>query len=339
MIEVRGLTKHYGSKKAVDDVTFTVQPGRVTAFLGPNGAGKSTTMRLILGLDRPDAGSALVNGVPYEQLSSPLTQVGALLDAKAAHKGRSARSHLRAIAATHGFPRARVDEVIELTGLGPVAGKRVGGFSLGMGQRLGIAAALLGDPETLILDEPVNGLDPEGVAWVRTTCRHLAAQGRTVFLSSHLMSEVALTADDVVVIGRGRVLDISPVGDLVERFSSHVIRVRTPQAEALAAAVAQAGHAADRVEADVLHVHDMTSQEVGTLAASQQVVVYEISEERASLEDAYLKLTHGAVEYRTDPDATGGGPTPGQPPQAPPVPPSELGGGLQDGNAQQGGQK
>jgi ABC-2 type transport system ATP-binding protein len=217
MIEATRLTKRYGSTTAVDDVSFTVQPGKVTGFLGPNGAGKSTTMRMIVGLDRPTRGTVTIDGRPYARLRSPLSEVGALLDAKAVHTGRSALNHLRALAATHGFPLTRVHEVIEMTGLQSVARKRVGGFSLGMGQRLGIAAALLGDPRTLILDEPVNGLDPEGVLWVRNLVRHAAAQGRTVFLSSHLMSEMALTADHLIVIGRGRIIADGPVDEVVGR--------------------------------------------------------------------------------------------------------------------------
>ena len=217
MIQARNLTKHYGDKKAVDDISFTVAPGKVTGFLGPNGAGKSTTMRMIVGLDRPTAGTVTVNGRRYAEHRSPLTEVGVLLEAKAVHTGRSAVDHLRAVAATHGFGRRRVEQVIDMTGLHSVAGKRVGGFSLGMGQRLGLAVALLGDPHTLILDEPVNGLDPEGVLWVRNLLRQLAAEGRTVFLSSHLMSEMALTADHILVIGRGRIIADAPVADIIAR--------------------------------------------------------------------------------------------------------------------------
>src|SRR3954447_9807131 len=230
MIEAQGLTKRYGPKTAVDGITFTVEPGRVTGFLGPNGAGKSTTMRMIMGLDRPTAGNVIVNGKAYVNHHSPLTEVGALLEAKAVHTGRSARNHLRAIAATHGFGDKRVDEVISMTGLDAVAKRRVGGFSLGMGQRLGIAAALIGDPPTLILDEPVNGLDPEGVLWVRNLVRYLASEGRTIFLSSHLMSEMALTADHILVIGRGRIIADAPVGDIVAGSAGTTVRVRTPDA-------------------------------------------------------------------------------------------------------------
>src|SRR5690554_6917517 len=230
MIEATNLTKRYGKKTAVDDVTFTVEPGRVTGFLGPNGAGKSTTMRMIVGLDRPTAGRVRVNGRLYAEHRAPLQEVGTLLDAKAVHTGRTAYNHLLAMAATHGIGRKRVDEVVEMTGLGPVARKRVGGFSLGMGQRLGIAAALLGDPQTLILDEPVNGLDPEGVLWVRNLVRYLAGQGRTVFLSSHLMSEMAQTADHIFVIGRGSILADAPVAEIVAAGTAGRVRVRTPRA-------------------------------------------------------------------------------------------------------------
>ena len=234
MIEAHGLTKRYGEKVAVDNVSFTVEPGRVTGFLGPNGAGKSTTMRMAVGLDHPTSGSITVNGKPFSQHKAPLREVGALLEAKAVHTGRNATNHLRGLAATHGIGRKRVNEVIEMTGLGAVAGKRVGGFSLGMGQRLGIAAAMLGDPRTLILDEPVNGLDPEGVKWVRTLVRYLADEGRTVFLSSHLMSEMAITADSLIVIGRGKIIAQGQVQEIIDASSGASVRVRSPQAGDLA---------------------------------------------------------------------------------------------------------
>lgn len=243
MIEAKGLTKRYGDKLAVDHISFTVQPGIVTGFLGPNGAGKSTTMRMIMGLDRPTSGTVTVNGVDYHDHKAPMTEVGALLEARAVHPGRSARQHLRVLAATHGIPDKRVSEVIELTGLESVANKRVGGFSLGMGQRLGIASALLGDPKTLILDEPVNGLDPEGVLWIRNLVKYLAAQGRTVFLSSHLMSEMAVTADHLIVIGKGHILADAPIKDLLEANTQYKVRVTTPDAELLKHAVAVAGGA------------------------------------------------------------------------------------------------
>ncbi|MFC8600579.1 ABC transporter ATP-binding protein [Isoptericola sp. NPDC057191] len=300
MIEAQGLTKRYGPKLAVDDVSFTVRPGVVTGFLGPNGAGKSTTMRMIMGLDRPTAGTVTVNGRPYAEHAEPLAQVGALLEAKAAHPGRTARQHLLALAATHGISAARVDEVVELTGLASVARKRVGGFSLGMGQRLGIAVALLGDPRTLILDEPVNGLDPEGVLWVRNLARYLAGEGRTVFLSSHLMSEVALTADHVIVIGRGRILADTPVQDLVDGASRHVVRVRSPQAADLGDVLRREG--ADVVPADdgALEVTGLDAARIGELAAAGGVVLHELTPVSSTLEEAYLELTADSVEYQTE---------------------------------------
>jgi len=241
VIEAKGLTKRYGDKLAVDHISFTVQPGIVTGFLGPNGAGKSTTMRMIMGLDKPTAGTVKVNGIDYHAHKAPLTEVGALLEAKAVHPGRSARQHLRVLAATHGLPDRRVDEVIQLTGLESVANKRVGGFSLGMGQRLGIASALLGDPKTLILDEPVNGLDPEGVLWIRNLVKYLASEGRTVFLSSHLMSEMALTADHLIVIGKGHILADAPIKTFLEADKEQRVRVTTPDSELLKHAIAVAG--------------------------------------------------------------------------------------------------
>ncbi|WP_425956227.1 ABC transporter ATP-binding protein [Xylanimonas sp. McL0601] len=311
MIEAHGLTKRYGPKTAVDDITFNVRPGIVTGFLGPNGAGKSTTMRMIMGLDRPTAGSVTVNGRPYAQLKSPLTQVGALLEARAVHPGRSAVQHLRVLAATHGLPAQRVHEVIELTGLESVASKRVGGFSLGMGQRLGIASALLGDPGTLILDEPVNGLDPEGVLWVRNLARYLAGQGRTVFLSSHLMSEVALTADHVIVIGRGKILADSPVKEFVDGASRGAVRVRTPGAVALRAAIERAGGTvvvlddaatagADATEAGTLEVSGIEAPAIGELALTAGVALHELTPVSSTLEQAYMELTADSVEYRTE---------------------------------------
>ncbi|MDN4615113.1 ATP-binding cassette domain-containing protein [Leifsonia sp. F6_8S_P_1B] len=300
MIRLDRLTKTFGSKTAVDGITATIQPGRVTGFLGPNGAGKSTTMRMIMGLDRPTSGSATIDGKRYAELRSPLTEVGALLDAKAVHTGRTAYSHLLAMAATHGIPKRRVHEVIGLTGLDAVAGKRVGGFSLGMGQRLGIAAAMLGDPATLILDEPVNGLDPEGVLWVRQFARHLAGQGRTVFLSSHLMSEMAQTADHIIVLGRGRILADAPVGDILAGATRNAVRVRTPQPEVLANAIASADVTITGVEAQLLEVSGLTAAQVGEAAAHAGVVLHELTPISASLEEAYLELTHDEVEYRTE---------------------------------------
>ena len=299
MIEARGLTKRYGPKTAVDGISFTVRPGTVTGFLGPNGAGKSTTMRMIMGLDRPTAGTVTVNGRPYAQHRSPLTEVGALLDAKAVHTGRSAYNHLLAMAATHGIPTKRVDEVIEMTGLQPVAKKRVGGFSLGMGQRLGIASALLGDPRTLILDEPVNGLDPDGVLWVRGLVRGLAAEGRAVLLSSHLMHELALCADRVVVIGRGRLLADASVQEVVDRSErAGTVRVRTTDPERLARELLAAGAEVTPQEGGALHVRGATVDDVGTAAQRCGAAVLELAAEQVSLEDAYLQLTADAVEYR-----------------------------------------
>ena len=298
VIEAANLTKRYGNKTAVHDVSFTVKPGIVTGFLGPNGAGKSTTMRLIVGLDRPTSGTVTVNGSNYANLHAPLREVGVLLDAKAVHTGRSARGHLLAIAATHGIPRSRVDEVISLTGLDAVAGKRVGGFSLGMGQRLGIAAALLGDPATLILDEPVNGLDPEGVIWVRKLARHLAGEGRTVFLSSHLMSEMAQTADHIIVLGRGRVIADAPVGEILALANGTAVRVRTPETERFAALLTASGEArVSNSEPGLLEVTGLTAPRIGELAAAEHVVLHELSPIVGSLEDAYLALTQDEVEY------------------------------------------
>lgn len=299
MIVAEHLTKRYGDKTAVDDASFTVAPGKVTGFLGPNGAGKSTTMRMIVGLDRPTAGSVTVDGRDYRRLRSPLTEVGVLLDASAVHTGRSARNHLRAMAATHGIGRARVDEVIDLTGIGSVARSRAGTFSLGMGQRLGLAAALLGDPHTLILDEPVNGLDPEGVRWVRQFVRHLAAEGRTVLLSSHLMSEMALTADHVIVLGRGRVLADAALPDMVRAWTTTRLLVRSPRLDELAAALAGPDIAVTAVEPGAGEVTGASAEVVGDLAASLGIPLHELTPRTGSLEDAYLALTGESVEYKT----------------------------------------
>jgi ABC-2 type transport system ATP-binding protein len=299
MIVAENLSKDFGAKHAVSDVSFTVQPGKVTGFLGPNGAGKSTTMRMIVGLDRPTHGRVTVNGHAYTGMRSPLTEVGALLDAKAVHTGRSAKNHLRAMAATHGIPRSRVDEVIEITGLTSVARKRAGGFSLGMGQRLGIAAALLGNPHTLILDEPVNGLDPEGVLWVRRFVRHAASEGRTVLLSSHLMSEMAVTADHIIVLGRGKVLADARVADLVAQWTQHSVRVRSPHASALAEALAADGVTITTSEPGLLDIVGVTASTVGDLAASRGFALHELTPASGTLEDAYLRLTGDSVEYKT----------------------------------------
>jgi ABC-2 type transport system ATP-binding protein len=297
VIEAVGLTKRYGAKIAVNDVSFTVRPGIVTGFLGPNGAGKSTTMRLIVGLDRPTAGTVTVNGHRYSQLHAPLHEVGVLLDAKAMHTGRSAINHLLAIAATHGIGRSRVDEVIGITGLDSVTRKRVGGFSLGMGQRLGIAVALLGDPATLILDEPVNGLDPEGVIWVRNLAKQLAAEGRTVFLSSHLMSEMAQTADHIIVLGRGRVIADAPVAEIVALAAGTAVRVRTPDAARFAPLLQTNEAAVSTIEPSLLEVTGLTAARIGELAAEERIVLHELSPLSGSLEDAYLVLTQDEVEY------------------------------------------
>ena len=299
MIVAEGLTKRYGDKTAVDGVNFTVQSGKVTGFLGPNGAGKSTTMRMIVGLDKPTAGRVTLDGRDYRSLRSPLTEVGILLDAKAVHTGRSARNHLLAMAATHGIPRSRVDEVIEITGLQSVAKRRAGKFSLGMGQRLGIAAALLGDPQTLILDEPVNGLDPEGVRWVRQFVRAQAASGRTVLLSSHLMSEMSLTADHVIVLGRGRVLADASISDLVAAWTRSAVTVRSPRAAELAQLVAGADITVTSSESGLLDITGTTAAAVGDIAAQHGIALHELTPRSGSLEDAYLALTEGSVEYRT----------------------------------------
>jgi ABC-2 type transport system ATP-binding protein len=303
MFEAHGLTKRYGEKVAVDHIDFAVRPGLVTGFLGPNGAGKSTTMRLIVGLDRPTAGTVLINGQRYADLKAPLHEVGVLLDAKAVHTGRSAYAHLQAIAATGGIGKKRVNEVIALTGLESVARKRVGGFSLGMGQRLGIATALLGDPGILILDEPVNGLDPEGVIWVRTLARHLAAEGRTVFLSSHLMSEMALTADQIIVLGRGRIIADAPVGDILSQATGQAVKVRTPDAARFATLLARPDVTVTAGENNTLTVSGLTSEHIGELAAGSQIVLHELTPIEASLEEAYLELTQDDVEYRAGGDA------------------------------------
>ena len=300
MIQATNLTKRYGVKTAVDDVTFEVKPGLVTGFLGPNGAGKSTTMRMIMGLDRPTSGEVKVNGKPYAELHNPLFEVGSLLDAKAVHPGRSARNHLLAQAATHGISARRVAEVIELTGLESVAKKRVGGFSLGMGQRLGIANAMLGNPRTLILDEPVNGLDPEGVLWVRQMVRNLADQGHTVILSSHLMSEMALVADHIIVIGRGKILADAPVKQIIAQASGGSVRVRTPQVAQLTPALEKAGATVTVLPDAALTVAGLSAAEIGEVAFTAGSVLHELTTVESTLEEAYLELTHDTVEYRTE---------------------------------------
>ncbi|MFI7283973.1 ABC transporter ATP-binding protein [Micromonospora chersina] len=297
MIDVTGLSKRYGDKLAVDSLTFQVRPGIVTGFLGPNGAGKSTTMRMILGLDAPTAGTVTVNGSRYADHPAPLREIGALLEAKAVHTGRSARNHLLALAATHGIGRRRVDEVIDLVGLHEVAGKRAGGFSLGMGQRLGIAAALLGDPRVVMLDEPVNGLDPDGIRWIRDLLKGLAAEGRTVFVSSHLMSEMAQTAEHLVVVGRGRLIADVSLAEFTRRASRATVRVRSPQATALRDVLAGPTVAITGGEPGLLEVTGLTREQVGDRAAAAGLTLHELSATEASLEEAFMTMTRDAVEY------------------------------------------
>ncbi|MCW2497318.1 ATP-binding cassette domain-containing protein [Jatrophihabitans sp.] len=310
MIEASALTKHYGAKTAVDGLSFVVKPGVVTGFLGPNGAGKSTVMRLLLGLDRPNSGSSLINGKTYVDLPAPLREVGALLEARAVHTGRSARNHLLAMAATNGIPRRRVDEVLGLVGLDEVAGKRAGGFSLGMGQRLGIASALLGDPGVLLLDEPVNGLDPDGILWIRNLLKALAAEGRTVFVSSHLMSEMALTATELVVVGRGRLIAAGSVDELIHSASSGVVLVRSAATERLAAALQGDGRTVSLVGGDTLHVTGTDSAGIGLIAAREQIALIELTPQQATLEEAFMEITKDSVEYHggTLAPAAAGGP-------------------------------
>jgi ABC-2 type transport system ATP-binding protein len=320
MIEVRGLVKQYGAKIAVNDLSFDVEPGHVTGFLGPNGAGKTTTMRLILGLDYPDAGTVKIDGKQYAGLAYPMREVGALLDAKAVHGGRSAYNHLLCLAQTNNLPKRRVGEVMDLVGLTPVARKRTKGFSLGMGQRLGIAATLLGDPAVLMFDEPVNGLDPEGILWIRNLMKALATEGRTVFVSSHLMSEMENTADHLIVIGRGSLLADCTMDEFIARSSGQTVRVRTPQPDLLAKAVSEvavsagaAAAASITTEADgSLTVHGLTAAQVGDLAFDQGVRLHELTVVRASLESAFMELTADSVEYRA-----------GEGPAEQPVPVSE----------------
>jgi ABC-2 type transport system ATP-binding protein len=310
MIEAKDLSKKFGDTLAVDHLSFTVQPGLVTGFLGPNGAGKSTTMRIIVGLDHPTGGSATIDGKPYAQLASPLRTVGALLEAKSVHPGRSARNHLLFLAQTQGLPASRVDAMLDLVGLRGVANKRSGGFSLGMGQRLGVAAALLGDPQVLLLDEPVNGLDPEGVLWIRNLMKQLASEGKTVLVSSHLMNEMAVTADHLIVIGRGKLLADAATADVVARGSGQSVRVRTPAPDRLIELIAAEGGRAVLADtqhgkgasaagdqATVLTVTGMPAARVGELAASASIVLHELTPQLASLEDAFLELTSDSLEF------------------------------------------
>ena len=304
MIEVRGLTKRYGEKVAVNDLTFGVEPGKVTGFLGPNGAGKTTTMRLILGLDYPDAGTVSVDGQRYSSLANPMREVGALLDAKAVHGGRSAYNHLLCLAQTNNLPKKRVDEVLDLVGLSEVTRKRAKGFSLGMSQRLGIAATMLGDPRVLMFDEPVNGLDPEGILWIRNLMKALAAEGRTVFVSSHLMSEMENTAEHLIVIGRGKLIADCTMDEFIAQSSGAAVRVRTPSPDQLALAVAAKGGAATAGSDSALLVRGLTTDAIGDIAFEQGIRVHELSVLRASLEEAFMELTADSVEYHAGvPDA------------------------------------
>ncbi|MEU5725940.1 ATP-binding cassette domain-containing protein [Micromonospora sp. NPDC047738] len=298
MIEARQLTKRYGEKTAVDRLDFEVKPGMVTGFLGPNGAGKSTTMRLIIGLDAPTSGSVTVNGRRYARHTAPLQEVGALLEARSIHPGRTAFDHLMVLSHTHGIPRRRVDEMIELTGLQSVARKRAGSFSLGMGQRLGIAAALLGDPATVMLDEPVNGLDPEGVLWIRNLLAGLAAEGRTVFVSSHLMAEVALVAEHLIVVGRGRLLADTTVQDLVRQAGGDTVTVATADPARLRAALAGPGvEIIGRAGSEQLQVSGLPARQIGLVAAEHGIALFELTPKHVSLEEAFMDLTRDAVEY------------------------------------------
>jgi ABC-2 type transport system ATP-binding protein len=303
MIEVQDLTKRYGRKLAVDHLTFTVSPGQVTGFLGPNGAGKSTTMRLILGLDRPTEGTATINGRHYQELADPLRTVGALLEARSVHPGRSAYNHLLFLAQSQGLPRSRVGEVLALVGLTEVAKKRAKGFSLGMSQRLGLAAALLGDPEVLLLDEPVNGLDPEGIRWIRTMLKNLASEGRTVLVSSHLMSEMALTADHLVVIGRGKLITAASTQEFIARSSERSVLVRSPEADRLAGLIeaeggkSRPGAAAEPGQVPQIVITGLESPRVGELASSGGIVLHELTPQLASLEEAFMELTADSVEF------------------------------------------
>ena len=300
MIEVRGLTKRYGAKTAVDSLTFAIEPGKVTGFLGPNGAGKTTTMRCILGLDYADEGTVTVDGKLYHDLALPMREVGALLDAKAVHGGRSAYNHLLCLAQTNSLPKRRVGEVLELVGLTDVAGKRSKGFSLGMSQRLGIAATLLGDPKMLMFDEPVNGLDPEGILWIRNLMKALAGEGRTVFVSSHLMSEMEHTADHLIVIGRGKLIADCTMKDFVARASGAAVRVRTPSADRLGRAISAKGATAGPGDEGSIEVRGMSAEQVGDLAFGEGIRLHELTTVRASLEEAFMELTADSVEYHAD---------------------------------------
>jgi ABC-2 type transport system ATP-binding protein len=299
MIEVENLSKRYGDKLAVDGLSFVVQPGTVTGFLGPNGAGKSTTMRMIAGLDKPTAGRVAVNGRDYRSATAPMAELGVLLEAKAIHTGRSARNHLLALAQTNGISRQRVDEVIEIVGLHQVARKRVGGFSLGMGQRVGVASALLGNPTTVVLDEPANGLDPEGVLWMRTMLQGLAADGHTVFVSSHLLNEMAHTASRLIVIGRGRLIADTTVEEFVTRASNNCVTVRTPEAARLRHLLLAPDITMTSEQSDVLRINGLTAEHIGTIAWQAHLPIFELAVHQASLEEAFMTLTRDTVDYRS----------------------------------------
>ncbi|AXK34733.1 ABC transporter ATP-binding protein [Streptomyces armeniacus] len=353
MIELEGLTKRYGEKTAVDHLTFSVRPGVVTGFLGPNGAGKSTTMRLMLGLDSPTSGDVRIDGKHYDQLQEPLNYIGALLEAKSVHGGRTAYNHLLCLAQSNGIPDRRVSEVLDMVGLSAVAKKRPKGFSLGMGQRLGIAAALLGDPKILMFDEPVNGLDPEGIHWVRNLMQQLAAEGRTVFVSSHLMSEMSVTAEHLVVIGQGKLMADTSMADFIAENSRTYVRVRTPEPERFRDALGTEGINAAPTSDGSLEVDGQPAARVGELAAHHRIVLHELSPQKASLEEAFMRLTAESVEYHAHtqaqtqaqgpggmpgapPIAPQGAPPPGAPPQAPPPPdgggqPPQWGAGWKEG--------
>ena len=304
MIEVQQLTKKYGEKTVVDHLEFTVRPGIVTGFLGPNGAGKSTTMRMVVGLDRPTSGSVTIDGKAYADIPAPLHEVGALLEARSVHTGRSAYNHLRVLAATHGIPTSRVLDLIDMVGLTDVAGKRAGAFSLGMGQRLGIAATLLGDPATLVLDEPVNGLDPDGILWIRNLLKSLAAEGRTVLISSHLMSEMSLTAEHLIVIGKGRLIADLPITEMIAAASRASVLVRSPDAARLRDVLSGPDVTITAAEPSRLDVSGLTAAQIGDIAAANGIAIHELTPQLASLEDAFMEMTNSSIEFH-------GGTTPG----------------------------
>lgn len=320
MIRIEGLSKRYGSTLAVDNLTVGVEPGHVTGFLGPNGSGKSTTMRCVVQLDRPSAGTATINGRPFRDLEHPLREVGILLDATYVHPGRTARNHLWAMAASNGLPKSRVEEVLDMVGLGAVATHRVKSFSLGMRQRLGLAGVMLGDPHTVILDEPANGLDPEGIRWIRDFLAHLARQGRTVFVSSHLLSEMSLMADHIVVIGRGRLIEEGSVDEFIARYADRWVRLRSPRLAPLLELLRSRGGVVAAVDHDAVHVRGIAPETIGDLAAGAGIPLHELAPQTGSLEDAFLALTAGAQEYRAHAGPVASAPMTGPPIAAPPPP-------------------